>query len=120
MHHISTPRIHSEQKAITVLVRLQTEPDKADQLLELMEALSSVCEQQPEFICSALHLSRDGTKILSYQQWGSENAYDSYLRSKERKEPLRAIQTFIDAGYASEVSWDTYNIEYLSTRPQHS
>jgi quinol monooxygenase YgiN len=65
----------------TTLINVFTvEPAKADELAELLEAVTDeVMRHVPGFVSANIHVSTDGTRVVNYAQWESAEAYQAML-----------------------------------------
>ena len=53
-------------------------------LAVIEDILDGVVRQQPGFLCSHVHLSTDGKKLVNYQQWASAEAFSAFKEGPAR------------------------------------
>ena len=74
---------------VTLVNVFQVDPSRQ---IELVEALESATEKlfvtTPGFISANLHLSLDGTRVINYAQWASEQQYHDALQRPDVREHL--------------------------------
>jgi quinol monooxygenase YgiN len=74
---------------VTLVNVFQVDPTRQ---VELVEALESATEKlfvtTPGFISANLHLSLDGTSVINYAQWASEQQYHDALQRPDVREHL--------------------------------
>jgi quinol monooxygenase YgiN len=54
-------------------------------------AVTDVVSRQPGFLSANLHLSTDGERILNYQQWESQAAFDAFRQDQEVQAAVMSI-----------------------------
>ncbi|HLL34737.1 MAG TPA: antibiotic biosynthesis monooxygenase [Streptomyces sp.] len=68
---------------LVVIVRIDFEPDaterRTDWIGEVLRALAGTPDDHRGLISAHFHLSTDGTHVLNYAEWESEQAYDAVL-----------------------------------------
>ena len=64
------PTIAKHNEVITVIFSLATEPQRQQELIDLMiDALETTTKHQPGFVSASFHKSLDGTRVFNYAQW---------------------------------------------------
>ena len=87
-------------EVVTQINVITVEPENQDKLVELMsQQVEEVMSQQPGFISINLHKSLDGTRVVNYVQWESQELLD---RAHETPEFLDHFERYkgylLDAG----------------------
>jgi quinol monooxygenase YgiN len=72
--------ISREGNLVTLINVFETEPEQQQALIDQWSRFAQEVEQEPGFIGAALHRSTDGTRVINYAQWRSEEAYSSFLK----------------------------------------
>ena len=71
-------KITKERKLITFINVFNVDPEKQQQLVNLLiQATESSVRHVPGFISAALHRSLDGAKVAMYAQWRSIEDYQA-------------------------------------------
>lgn len=74
---------------VTLVNVFEVEPGRQ---LELVESLETATEElfvsTPGFVSANLHLSLDGTRVINYAQWASEQLFRDALARPDVKEHL--------------------------------
>ena len=96
--------IDKEAPLVTVIVRFLVTPAHQAQLLVLTEELMApLMGQQPGFVSSSFHRSRDGTQVVNYAQWRSVQDYEAFGREPSVQAPVGHIRDFMrEAGIRVE------------------
>ncbi len=63
------PEIHQGNGVVTQITTVQVDPDKQDEVLQLMSERAHFMARQPGFVSISLHRSEDGGHIVNYIQW---------------------------------------------------
>ena len=63
------PEIHQSNGVVTQITTVQVDPDKQDEVLQLMSERARFMARQPGFVSISLHRSEDGSHIVNYIQW---------------------------------------------------
>lgn len=89
------------------------EPGRATQLAEfLAQATEEVMRHQPGFRSANIHVSTDGTRVVNYAQWDSEQAYATMLANPEAQGHMREA-----AALASSFDPHLYTVESVHEQP---
>lgn len=92
---MSHTTIRKTNPVITMVNVFTIEPEKQQAFLNALRfELDTVMRKQPGFVGSNIHSSFDGTRILNYTQWESQEAFeashdnDEYLALREANKEL--------------------------------
>ena len=82
-----------EGSAIVTLVNVFTvDPNDQQRLVERwQQATEEVIRHLPGFVSANVHRSLDGTKVINYAQWESQEAFDAMRRNPEAGVHLREL-----------------------------
>lgn len=86
--------VTADSAITTVVSTFTVEPDKQQELLVLLTTSAGWLTKLPGFIGAAFHPSNDGTRIVNYAQWESEDALKNLLSNPamaEHRKQLSAI-----------------------------
>ncbi len=76
--------IRKSNPSITMVNVFTVEPQKQQAFLDALRIeLDTVMRKQPGFIGSNIHRSLDGTRVLNYTQWESQEAFEASHRNTE-------------------------------------
>ncbi len=64
--------VSKENMVFTVMVRHTVEPKHQKELVNLFKRMLPVFQKQPGLVSLNVHRSLDGTQVLTYLQWRSE------------------------------------------------
>lgn len=71
----------TEGPEITLVNVFTVAPENQDALLAALDqATAEVFAAVPGFVSANLHASLDGTRVINYAQWASEEAYQEAMR----------------------------------------
>jgi quinol monooxygenase YgiN len=91
------PHIAKDQPVVTMINTFTVEPKNQKQLVDLLvEATQSVMCKQPGFVSASIHSSLDGTRVVTYAQWESQEQFEAMLENPEvhpHFDQVRAIAT---------------------------
>lgn len=87
------------RSSCTTLINVFTvTPERAPQLVRLLEdATDTVMRHVPGFISANIHLSADGTRVVNYAQWESEEAYRAMFSDATAREHMGRAAELADA-----------------------
>ena len=77
------PEIHQGNGLVTQITTIQVDPDKQDEVLQLMSERAHYMAQQPGFISISLHRSQDGNHVVNYVQWSDRQKLEAAHHSPE-------------------------------------
>jgi len=101
-------RISKDANLVTVVNMFSVKPENHKKLLQLLEDLRIVVEKLPGFISANVHRSFEGTRIVSYAQWNTKEAYQAVYTNSDAKSILDEIKKI------SKFSWNLYEVVYTS------
>jgi len=101
-------RILKDSNLVTVVNLFSVKPENQKKLLQLLEDLRVVVEKLPGFISANVHRSFEGTRIVSYAQWNTKEAYQAVYTNSDAKPILDEIKKI------SKFSWNLYEVVYTS------
>ena len=101
-------RILKDSNLVTVVNLFSVKPENQKKLLQLLEDLRVVVEKLPGFISANVHRSFEGTRIVSYAQWNTKEAYQAVYTNSDAKPILDEIKKI------SKFSWNFYEVVYTS------
>lgn len=82
--------IDTERSVITLINVYEVAPEKQAELAQLLaEATETVMRHQPGFVSVNIHCSLDGTRVVNYAQWASEEDFERMIKSPEAQAQLR-------------------------------
>ncbi|MGH8906391.1 MAG: antibiotic biosynthesis monooxygenase family protein [Egibacteraceae bacterium] len=89
--------IDVNQPVATLINVFTVEPENQQRLVDLLvEATESVMCKVPGFVSANIHASLDGTRVVNYAQWSSEEDFAAMLHNPDvhpHFEQVRAIAT---------------------------
>src|ERR1700741_2683029 len=99
--------IEQNSRYTTLINVFTVDPDRASDLAALLHtATEEVMRHQPGFRSANIHMSNDGTRVVNYAQWDSEEAYRAMLADPSTQEHMTkaaAMTTIVDpSGYTVE------------------
>ena len=89
---MTTSIIQEGTSTVTLVNVFTVEPKDQLRLVEhWQQATEEVIRHLPGFISANVHRSRDGTKVINYAQWESEDAFDAMRHNPEAAAHLRTL-----------------------------
>lgn len=83
---MATTTISQGNQLITLINVFTVEPDKQQQVAnDLAEATDKVMNKLPGFISANIHVSLDGTKVVNYAQWRSQEDFEAMMQNPDVK-----------------------------------
>lgn len=83
--------IDSAQHVATLINVFSVDPETQQQLVELLvEATEQVMQHQPGFVSANIHSSQDGTRVVNYAQWRSEDDFRAMLQNSAAQHHMNA------------------------------
>lgn len=74
---------------VTLINVFTVEPGVQQQLVDLLdEATEQVMRHRPGFVSANIHASLDGTRVVNYAQWESEEAMNAMLADPACREHM--------------------------------
>lgn len=78
------PTIAKQNDVITVIFSLAVEPERQQELIDLIiDALETTTKHQPGFVSASLHKSLDGVRVMNYAQWRTQTEYETFAQSPQ-------------------------------------
>lgn len=76
--------IRADAPVVTLINVFSVDPKNQQRLVELWQrATDDVMRHLPGFISANVHRSLDGTKVINYAQWESQQAFTAMLQNPE-------------------------------------
>ena len=98
--------ISQEGTLVTLINVFETRPEQQQALIDQWIRFTEEVKKEPGYIGTALHRSKDGTRVINYAQWRSELDFDSFLK--------KYGQQFAQFGqHASRIDPHVYEVVYL-------
>ncbi|HEX4659891.1 MAG TPA: antibiotic biosynthesis monooxygenase family protein [Streptosporangiaceae bacterium] len=89
---MSESTIRAGNPVVTLINVFTVEPEKQDRLIEVWQrSTDEVIRHLPGFVSANIHASLDGTKVVNYAQWESQEALASMLADPAAGEWLRKL-----------------------------
>lgn len=83
--------IDAAQDVVTLVNVFTVEPERADELLALLEeATEKVMRHRPGFVSANLHRGLDGRHVANYAQWASEADFAAMLADPAARQHMTA------------------------------
>jgi quinol monooxygenase YgiN len=100
-------RVYREGNLITLINVFETKPEQQQVLLDQLSRFAeSVVKEEPACIGAALHRSTDGTHVVNYAQWRSEEDLGCFVKKyREQMEAQLLLAERADA--------HVYEVAYL-------
>ncbi|MEM8779237.1 MAG: antibiotic biosynthesis monooxygenase [Cyanobacteria bacterium P01_G01_bin.49] len=73
------PKVAIDNEVITVIVIFSVEPERQQELVNVIAQFLETVKQQPGFVSASIHKSLDGVKVVNYAQWQSLGDYQSFV-----------------------------------------
>src|SRR5438445_10089037 len=102
-------RVSREGNLVTLINVFETKPEQQQALIDQWMRLAEEVKEEPGVIGAALHRSTDGTRVINYAQWRSEEDFESFVKKYyEQMEARRPL--------AQRVDPHLYEVVYLFER----
>lgn len=86
----TSTRIATDQDVATLINVFVVDPDRQQDLVELLEtATEEVMRHLPGFVSANIHASANGTRVVNYAQWRSRAAFEAMLQEPTAQEHMR-------------------------------
>jgi quinol monooxygenase YgiN len=77
-----TITIQKNSNIVTLINVFAIEPSRQQKLVDmLIEYTEQIMNKQEGFISANIHKSLDGTKVINYAQWKSQEAFEKMLKN---------------------------------------
>ena len=84
--------ISTDAPVMTLINVFTVDPANQERLVELWQrATDEVMRHLPGFVSANVHRSLDGTKVVNYAQWESQEAFTAMLQSPEARPYLTEL-----------------------------
>jgi len=103
--------ITKESNLVTLINVFETRPEQQQELIENWIRFVDSVKGEPGMIGAALHRSTDGTRVVNYAQWRSEEDLDRFR--KKYREHMEALRPF-----AERIDPHVYEVIYLYERAE--
>jgi len=101
--------VSREGDLVTLINVFETKPEQQQEVIEQWIGFVETVTDEPGMIGAALHRSTDGTRVVNYAQWRSEEDYERFVQKyREQMEARRPL--------AERVDPHLYEVVYLSER----
>jgi quinol monooxygenase YgiN len=85
----TTITVDADGEQVTLVNVFTVAPERQAELVEALDrATAEVFVGDPGFVSANLHASLDGTRVINYAQWASQEAYDAALARPEVREHI--------------------------------
>jgi quinol monooxygenase YgiN len=93
---MSTITAHADHATLINVFTVQ--PDRAQELADLLTAATEdVMQHVDGFISANIHLSADGTRVVNYAQWRSEDAFRAMLSNPTARQHMGQCADLADS-----------------------
>jgi hypothetical protein len=87
------PHIDPGQQVVTLVNTFTVAPENQARLLDILdEATMNVMRHRPGFVSASLHASLDGTSVLNYAQWRTEQEFRTALQHPDAQPHFAACR----------------------------
>ena len=101
--------VSREGNLVTLINVFETKPEQQQALVDQWIRFTEEVKDEPGMIGAALHRSTDGTRVVNYAQWRSEEDFERFVQKyREQMEARRPLAERLDP--------HLYEIVYLSER----
>lgn len=101
--------ISREGDLVTLINVFETTPDQQQALIDQWIRLTEEVKKEPGYLGTALHRSTDGTRVVNYAHWRSEEDFGRFLQ-KYREQFAQFGQ------HSSRVDPHVYEVVWLDER----
>ena len=89
---MSESTIRADSPVVTLINVFTVEPQDQERLIEAWQrSTDEVIRHLPGFVSANIHASLDGTKVVNYAQWASQEAFTGMLSNPAASEWLRKL-----------------------------
>ena len=89
------PTIAKNNEVVTVIFSLAVEPERQQELINLMiDALETTTKHQPGFVSANFHKSLDGLRVFNYAQWRTVKEYKAFAQSPQDRAVSATLSKF--------------------------
>ncbi|MDR0358492.1 MAG: antibiotic biosynthesis monooxygenase [bacterium] len=91
-------RIAIDQDVVTLVNVFSVAPENQEKLLDmLIEATQQTMRHLPGFVSANFHRSLDGTKVINYAQWRTQEDFEAMLANPKAREHMAPITELASA-----------------------
>ena len=95
--HTTTIDVTCDTDQVTLVNVFTVDPKRQIELVDALDdATSKIFVTVPGFISANLHTSLDGTRVINYAQWASEQQYTEALHRADVREHLAEATAIAD------------------------
>jgi heme-degrading monooxygenase HmoA len=98
--------IARENHLVTLINVFETTPEQQQALIDQWVHFTEVIRNEPGYVGTALHKSTDGTRVINYAHWRSQEDFDVFV-GKHGADFAQFTQN------ASRIDPHTYTVVYL-------
>jgi heme-degrading monooxygenase HmoA len=77
------PEIQENNGIVTQITTVDVDPERQDEVLQVMTERAKFMATQPGFVSISLHRSEDGNHVVNYIQWSDREKLKAAHRSSE-------------------------------------
>ena len=108
---MTTSIIQEGTSTVTLVNVFTVDPKDQQRLVERwQQTTEEVIRHLPGFISANVHRSLDGTKVINYAQWESQEAFDAMLHNPEAGAHLRELGQI---GTAAPVVCEVVSVHHI-------
>lgn len=90
---MSEIRIDIRRNLVTVIVDIETRPDRQRAFLDRLERMiAEFTRLQTGFISSAVHAAEDGSAVLNYSQWRDMQSFEAFRDHPEAERHIGELR----------------------------
>jgi len=90
-------RVSREGNLVTLINVFETKPEQQQELIDQWIRFVEEVTGEPGMIGAALHRSTDGTRVVNYAQWRSEEDFESFVKKyREQMDARRPLAERVD------------------------
>ncbi|MCG8423747.1 MAG: antibiotic biosynthesis monooxygenase [Proteobacteria bacterium] len=108
--------IGKHNDVFTVMVDFKTTPEAQEEVVATMKKLADLFPSQPGFISQHFHRSHDGSRVVCYVQWRTEQDHLNCYNNPELEMQGVELARLVESGKA-EMSVHTYTIVHSNDTP---
>lgn len=89
--------ISRENNLVTLINVFEVKPERQQELIDNWIRFVDSVKGEPGMIGTSLHRSKDGTRVINYAQWKSEEDLDRFLKkNREQREARHPLAERVD------------------------
>jgi heme-degrading monooxygenase HmoA len=90
-------RVSREGNLVTLINVFETKPEQQQELIDQWIRFVESVKEEPGMIGAALHRSTNGTRVVNYAHWRSEEDFESFVKKyREQMDALRPLAQRVD------------------------